>query len=32
MEEFTIYDLERRVDQRANASPDVSYTLSLIHI
>ena len=30
MEEFTIYDLERRVDERATASPDVSYTRKLL--
>jgi phosphoribosyl-ATP pyrophosphohydrolase len=30
MDEFTIYDLERRVDARAEASPDVSYTRKLL--
>jgi phosphoribosyl-ATP pyrophosphohydrolase len=30
MADFTIYDLERRVDERANADPDVSYTRKLI--
>jgi phosphoribosyl-ATP pyrophosphohydrolase len=28
--EFTIYDLERRVDERATASPEVSYTRKLL--
>src|SRR3984957_10759386 len=30
MDDFTIYDLERRVDERANASPDISYTRKLL--
>jgi phosphoribosyl-ATP pyrophosphohydrolase len=30
MGEFTIYDLERRVDERAEADPDVSYTRKLL--
>jgi phosphoribosyl-ATP pyrophosphohydrolase len=30
MAEFTIYDLERRVDERADADPDVSYTRKLL--
>ena len=30
MDDFTIYDLERRVDERATASPDVSYTSKLL--
>jgi phosphoribosyl-ATP pyrophosphohydrolase len=30
MDDFTIYDLERRVDERADASPDVSYTRKLL--
>ena len=30
MTEFTIYDLERRVHERAQASPDVSYTRKLL--
>src|SRR5262252_8685434 len=30
MREFTIYDLERRVDERAEADPDVSYTRKLL--
>jgi phosphoribosyl-ATP pyrophosphohydrolase len=30
MSEFTIYDLERRVDERAGADPDVSYTRKLL--
>jgi phosphoribosyl-ATP pyrophosphohydrolase len=30
MSEFTIYDLERRVDERADADPDVSYTRKLL--
>ena len=30
MDDFTIYDLERRVDERATASPDVSYTRKLL--
>jgi len=30
MDDFTIYDLERRVDERAEASPDVSYTRKLL--
>ena len=30
MAEFTIYDLERRVHERAQASPDVSYTRKLL--
>src|ERR1700729_917475 len=30
MGEFTIYDLERRVDERAGADPDVSYTRKLL--
>jgi phosphoribosyl-ATP pyrophosphohydrolase len=28
--EFTIYDLERRVDERATAPPEVSYTRKLL--
>jgi phosphoribosyl-ATP pyrophosphohydrolase len=30
MGEFTIYDLERRVDERADADPDESYTRKLL--
>ena len=30
MAEFTIYDLERRVHERAKASPEVSYTRKLL--
>jgi phosphoribosyl-ATP pyrophosphohydrolase len=30
MGEFTIYDLERRVGERAEADPDVSYTRKLL--
>jgi phosphoribosyl-ATP pyrophosphohydrolase len=30
MAEFTIYDLERRVNERAQASPEVSYTRKLL--
>jgi phosphoribosyl-ATP pyrophosphohydrolase len=30
MREFTIYDLERRVDERAGADPDESYTRKLL--
>jgi phosphoribosyl-ATP pyrophosphohydrolase len=30
MGEFTIYDLERRVDERAGADADVSYTRKLL--
>jgi phosphoribosyl-ATP pyrophosphohydrolase len=30
MGEFTIYDLERRVDERADADPEVSYTRKLL--
>ena len=30
MADFSIYDLERRVDERANADPDVSYTRKLL--
>jgi phosphoribosyl-ATP pyrophosphohydrolase len=30
MDDFTIYDLERRVEERAAASPDVSYTRKLL--
>jgi phosphoribosyl-ATP pyrophosphohydrolase len=30
MGEFTIYDLERRVDERAEADPEVSYTRKLL--
>ena len=30
MTQFTIYDLERRVHERAQASPDVSYTRKLL--
>jgi len=30
MADFTIYDLERRVDERADADPDVSYTRKLL--
>ena len=30
MGEFSVYDLERRVDERANAEPDVSYTRKLL--
>ena len=30
MDDFTIYDLERRVDERAAADPDVSYTRKLL--
>jgi phosphoribosyl-ATP pyrophosphohydrolase len=30
MTDFTIHDLERRVQERAQASPDVSYTRKLL--
>src|SRR5215467_12451866 len=30
MDDFTIYDLERRIDARAASDPDVSYTRKLI--
>ena len=30
MDEFTIHDLERRIDERAKASPEVSYTRKLL--
>ena len=30
MADFSIYDLERRVTERANADPDVSYTRKLL--
>jgi phosphoribosyl-ATP pyrophosphohydrolase len=30
MNEFTIYDLERRIDERAKAGPEVSYTRKLL--
>jgi phosphoribosyl-ATP pyrophosphohydrolase len=30
MSDFTIYDLERRVHERAQASPEVSYTRKLL--
>jgi phosphoribosyl-ATP pyrophosphohydrolase len=30
MSEFTLHDLERRVQERAQASPDVSYTRKLL--
>ena len=30
MSEFTLHDLERRVHERAQASPDVSYTRKLL--
>ena len=30
MDDFTIYDLERRVDERSEASPEVSYTRKLL--
>ena len=30
MADFTIYDLERRVHERAQASPEVSYTRKLL--
>jgi phosphoribosyl-ATP pyrophosphohydrolase len=30
MDSFSIYDLERRVGERATASPDVSYTRKLL--
>ena len=30
MSEFTLHDLERRVNERAQASPDVSYTRKLL--
>jgi len=30
MDDFTIYDLERRVDARAASDPDVSYTRKLL--
>src|SRR5215510_3057017 len=30
MGEFTIYDLERRVEERADADPDLSYTRKLL--
>ena len=30
MDDFTIYDLERRVEERAAASPEVSYTRKLL--
>ncbi len=30
MNAFTVYDLEKRVSERASASPDVSYTRKLL--
>ena len=30
MDRFSVYDLERRVEERAAASPDVSYTRKLL--
>ena len=30
MSDFTLYDLERRIHERAKASPDVSYTRKLL--
>jgi phosphoribosyl-ATP pyrophosphohydrolase len=30
MDDFSVYDLERRVEDRAAASPDVSYTRKLL--
>ena len=30
MEAYSVYDLERRIDERADASPDVSYTRKLL--
>jgi len=30
MDEFTIHDLERRIDERAKAGPEVSYTRKLL--
>ena len=30
MDEFTIHDLERRIEERAKASPEVSYTRKLL--
>src|ERR1700746_1478901 len=30
MDDFTIYDLERRIDARAASDPDVSYTRKLL--
>jgi len=30
MDQFTVYDLERRIDERATESPEVSYTRKLL--
>jgi phosphoribosyl-ATP pyrophosphohydrolase len=30
MDQFSVYDLERRIDERANASAEVSYTRKLL--
>ena len=30
MDDFTVYDLERRVDERASADAEVSYTRKLL--
>lgn len=30
MDHFSVYDLERRVDERANVSADISYTRKLL--
>jgi phosphoribosyl-ATP pyrophosphohydrolase len=30
MDEFSVYDLERRIEERATESPDVSYTRKLL--
>src|SRR5580704_18840606 len=30
MDHFSIYDLERRIEERAAASPDISYTSKLL--
>jgi len=30
MDEFTIHDLERRINERAQAGPEVSYTRKLL--
>jgi phosphoribosyl-ATP pyrophosphohydrolase len=30
MDQFTVYDLERRIDERATDSPEVSYTRKLL--
>jgi phosphoribosyl-ATP pyrophosphohydrolase len=30
MDQFSVYDLERRIEERANAGPEVSYTRKLL--